>query len=53
MSLFDISERAQRYQSDLLEFMDSHVYPAAAVYDEQMREAGAIASQELRKYRDG
>lgn len=40
MSLFDVSERAQQYQSDLREFMDSHVYPAEAVYDEQMREAG-------------
>lgn len=40
MALFDISERAQQYQSDLLEFMDSHVYPSEAVYDEQMREAG-------------
>lgn len=40
MSLFDISERAQQYQSDLLEFMDSHVYPSESVYDEQMREAG-------------
>ena len=28
------------YQSDLLEFMDSHVYPAEAEYDEQMRESG-------------
>ncbi|QLL09908.1 acyl-CoA dehydrogenase family protein [Mycobacterium vicinigordonae] len=40
MSLFDISERAQQYQSDLREFMDSHVYPAESVYDEQMRESG-------------
>ncbi|AYE93612.1 acyl-CoA dehydrogenase [Mycobacterium paragordonae] len=40
MALFDISERAQQYQSDLLEFMDSHVYPSEDVYDEQMREAG-------------
>jgi acyl-CoA dehydrogenase len=40
MSLFDLSERAQQYQSDLLEFMDSHIYPSEAVYDEQMREAG-------------
>ncbi len=40
MALFDISDRAQQYQSDLLEFMDSHVYPSEAVYDEQMREAG-------------
>ncbi|WP_205875704.1 acyl-CoA dehydrogenase family protein [Mycobacterium camsae] len=40
MPLFDMSERAQRYESDLLEFMDAHVYPSEAVYDEQMREAG-------------
>lgn len=40
MSLFDISDRAKKYQSDLLEFMDSHVYPAESVYDEQMRESG-------------
>lgn len=40
MSLFDLSERAQRYQSDLLEFMEAHVYPAESVYDEQMRAAG-------------
>ncbi|MFC9552578.1 acyl-CoA dehydrogenase family protein [Rhodococcus sp. NPDC056960] len=40
MSLFDISDRAQQLQVDLLEFMDSHVYPAEAVYEEQMRESG-------------
>jgi len=40
MSLFDVSDRARQYQTDLLEFMDSHVYPAEAVYDEQMRAAG-------------
>lgn len=40
MALFDISERAKQYQRDLLEFMDAHVYPAEAVYDEQMRESG-------------
>ncbi|CAM2836490.1 acyl-CoA dehydrogenase [Mycobacterium intermedium] len=40
MSLFDVSERAAQYRSDLLAFMDSHVYPAEPVYDEQMREAG-------------
>ncbi|GAB2994160.1 acyl-CoA dehydrogenase family protein [Mycobacterium bourgelatii] len=40
MSLFDVSERAAQYQSDLLAFMDSHVYPAETVYDEQMRAAG-------------
>ncbi|TSD93643.1 acyl-CoA dehydrogenase [Skermania sp. ID1734] len=40
MSLFDMSERARKYQADLLEFMDSHVYPAEAVYEEQMRESG-------------
>ncbi|MCP2320024.1 acyl-CoA dehydrogenase [Nocardia amikacinitolerans] len=40
MSLFDMSERASKYQADLLEFMDSHVYPAEAVYERQMRESG-------------
>jgi len=40
MSLFGISERARRYQSELCEFMDSHVYPAERVYDEQMRASG-------------
>ncbi|MEV0948269.1 acyl-CoA dehydrogenase family protein [Rhodococcus sp. NPDC049939] len=40
MSLFDISDRALQYQTDLLDFMDKHVYPAEAVYEEQMRESG-------------
>src|SRR5215475_2704683 len=40
MSLFETSDRAKKYQEDLLEFMDSHVYPAEAVYDEQMRQSG-------------
>lgn len=40
MSLFDISERAAKYQSDLLEFMDECVYPAEAVYETQIAEAG-------------
>ncbi|ORW04272.1 acyl-CoA dehydrogenase family protein [Mycobacterium kyorinense] len=40
MSLFEMSDRAKKYQADLLEFMDSHVYPAEAVYDEQMRQSG-------------
>ncbi|BBX22179.1 acyl-CoA dehydrogenase [Mycolicibacter terrae] len=40
MSLFDISERAAKYQSDLLEFMDSCVYPAESVYETQMAESG-------------
>ncbi|EME21958.1 acyl-CoA dehydrogenase family protein [Rhodococcus triatomae] len=40
MSLFDISERAQQLQKELLAFMDSHVYPAEVVYEEQMRESG-------------
>ncbi len=40
MSLFDISERAAKYQSDLREFMDECVYPAEAVYETQMAEAG-------------
>ncbi|MFF4566326.1 acyl-CoA dehydrogenase family protein [Streptomyces sp. NPDC001435] len=40
MSLFDMSERAKKYQADLLEFMDSHIYPAEAVYHEQMSASG-------------
>ncbi|MFE3442811.1 acyl-CoA dehydrogenase family protein [Nocardia sp. NPDC059180] len=40
MSLFEISDRAEKYRQDLLEFMDSHVYPAEAVYEEQMRASG-------------
>lgn len=37
---FEVSPRSQRYQQLLLEFMDSHVYPAEPVYGRQMREAG-------------
>ena len=40
MALFDISERAQQLQKELLDFMESHVYPAEAVYEEQMRDSG-------------
>ncbi|MEV4670830.1 acyl-CoA dehydrogenase family protein [Actinomadura sp. NPDC049382] len=40
MELFDVSDRAKRYRDDLLEFMDEHVYPAEAVYEEQMRASG-------------
>ncbi|MGW7357945.1 acyl-CoA dehydrogenase family protein [Streptomyces sp. NPDC054802] len=40
MSLFDTSDRAKKYQADLLEFMDSHIYPAEAVYHEQMHASG-------------
>ncbi len=40
MSVFDISDRARQIRSDLLAFMDSHVYPAEAVYEAQMRESG-------------
>ncbi|MGI5200330.1 acyl-CoA dehydrogenase family protein [Spirillospora sp. CA-108201] len=40
MELFSLSDRAKRYQEDLLAFMDEHVYPAEAVYDEQMRASG-------------
>lgn len=40
MSFFETTDRAKKYESDLLEFMDSHIYPAEAVYEEQMREAG-------------
>jgi acyl-CoA dehydrogenase len=40
MSVFEMSDRAMKYQADLLEFMESHIYPAEPVYDEQMRESG-------------
>jgi acyl-CoA dehydrogenase len=40
MSIFEMSERTSRYRAQLLEFMDSHVYPAERVYHEQMRAAG-------------
>jgi acyl-CoA dehydrogenase len=38
--MFEFSERAKQYQTDLLDFMDSHVYPAETVYEQQMRAAG-------------
>src|ERR1700747_2186443 len=40
MSLFDISERAQQLQTELLDFLESYVYPAEGIYDDQMRESG-------------
>ncbi|ACU70077.1 acyl-CoA dehydrogenase domain protein [Catenulispora acidiphila DSM 44928] len=38
--MFAASDRAQRYQDDLLAFMDEQVYPAEEVYEEQMRASG-------------
>ncbi|WP_433725483.1 acyl-CoA dehydrogenase family protein [Nocardia sp. CA-129566] len=40
MDLFTTSDRAQKYQRDLLAFMDECVYPAEAVYEKQMAAAG-------------
>jgi acyl-CoA dehydrogenase len=40
MSVFEMSDRTKKYQADLLEFMESHIYPAEPVYEQQMREAG-------------
>ncbi|WP_109529752.1 acyl-CoA dehydrogenase family protein [Nocardia aurea] len=37
MSMFETSDRAKKYSEELLDFMGSHVYPAEAVYEEQMR----------------
>ncbi len=37
---FALSPTAQRLQEQLLDFMDSHVYPAEPVYARQMRESG-------------
>ncbi|MZD09610.1 acyl-CoA dehydrogenase [Streptomyces sp. SID5785] len=38
--MYELTDRAKRYQADLLAFMDEHVYPAEAVYDEQMAASG-------------
>ena len=40
MDMFAVSDRAKRYQADLLAFMDERVYPAEPVYEEQMRASG-------------
>lgn len=40
MSFFEATDRGKKYQADLLDFMDASVYPAEAVYGEQMRELG-------------
>lgn len=40
MSIFEMSERAKKYHADLLEFMDSQVYPAEPVFETQMAESG-------------
>lgn len=40
MSMFEVSDRARKFQQELLDFMDSDVYPAEAVYDQQMRDSG-------------
>jgi len=40
VDLFTVSDRAKRYQADLLDFMDERVYPAEEVYERQMRESG-------------
>jgi acyl-CoA dehydrogenase len=37
---FALTDRAQELQQRLLEFMDSHIFPAEAVYDEQLRASG-------------
>lgn len=37
---FEPSERGRELRQDLLEFMDSHVVPAEAVYEQQMDELG-------------
>ncbi|NMM85499.1 acyl-CoA dehydrogenase [Rhodococcus sp. SRB_17] len=40
MSFFEFSDRTKKYQAELNDFMEMHVYPAEAVYEEQMRAAG-------------
>lgn len=36
---FSFSDKVVDYQQRLIDFMDSHVYPSEAIYDEQMEEA--------------
>ncbi|MEU6350690.1 acyl-CoA dehydrogenase family protein [Streptomyces sp. NPDC047072] len=38
--MWELSDRAKRYQEDLLAFMDEHVYPAEPVYWAQMAGSG-------------
>jgi acyl-CoA dehydrogenase len=40
MSVFEMSDRTKKYQADLLEFMESRIYPAEPVYEQQMHESG-------------
>lgn len=40
MAFFEMKDRAKKYHADLLDFMDSYVYPAETVYDAQMRASG-------------
>ncbi|MFE5284891.1 acyl-CoA dehydrogenase family protein [Nocardia sp. NPDC056611] len=40
MDVFTVSDRAQRYQRDLLDFMDECVYPAEPEYEKQMATSG-------------
>jgi acyl-CoA dehydrogenase len=40
VSVFEMSDRAKQYHEDLLDLMESHIYPAEPVYDRQMRESG-------------
>jgi acyl-CoA dehydrogenase len=37
---FEASDRTKKYRAELLDFMDSHVYPAEPRYGVQMRESG-------------
>jgi acyl-CoA dehydrogenase len=37
---FELTDRCKAYQERLTAFMDEHVYPAEAVYEEQMRASG-------------
>ena len=49
MSVFQSSERADRYRTELLEFMDAHVYPAERVYDQQMRDSAEDLKDEAHR----
>jgi acyl-CoA dehydrogenase len=37
---FELTDRCKDYQQRVWAFMDDHIYPAEAVYEQQMRESG-------------
>ena len=44
---FELTDRCKDFQERVNAFMDERIYPAEAVYEEQMREAFAIIDRGL------